>query len=364
VPYDFRFLNDVTLATGARTAQLDHVVVDRYGILIIESKVRNNALILGRDVEKRWTACYRDGKKKPFQNPIDQNREHENFTRQVLRKGGAKVDADDIESIVVFVGADLKRLDLKSDQRARVVDVGSLEYYFISRKARALSRVPWTSEQINHWMFQLILLDKSSDAETLRKHAEYRGGWISPVVAAAAAPAQRLQVPAAQLGAAGGSAPSRAASAGEPARATQVEWRPTRQTSSELRGCTNYLIRVALMLAVFAIFWACMSSGLYSLAIRALLAPLLVPRATPAQSAPAITPRAASTLPQQRLRELAPDIYNAATDLDTPRVTQSGDETTYTWHYLVKTTPSTAVVRSFSIVLGPDGTMRRMGASK
>ena len=36
---------------------------------------------MGRDVDTKWTACYRSRRKASFQNPLEQNRRHESAVR-------------------------------------------------------------------------------------------------------------------------------------------------------------------------------------------------------------------------------------------------------------------------------------------
>lgn len=349
VRYGFKQLDNVVLSLGRMTAQLDHVVVDRQGVLLIESKVRTGARILGNDVEKRWTASYGHGHNKPFQNPIAQNREHENMVRQALRQGTAVIEADDIESIVVFVGADTTHLDLKSAERSRVLDVKDLERYFAARDARQSDRVAWTPEWVDYWLSVLLYLDKSADAETLHRHAAYRQGGAASAPVDAAPPSTGTS--------------STSPSGGVGTYSTSAR-RPARSGNAALRDLTNYIKRVAAMLVFLLLMWVCAVSGVADWGIRLLMVPLFQ-RTTTAQPAAAPSPPPASTRPQQQqLRALAPDIYDKVTDLGSPQISQSGDETTYTWHYLSNPTPSTAVVRRFSIVFGPDGKMRRMGASK
>jgi hypothetical protein len=126
-------------------------------------------------------------------------------------------------------------------------------------------------------------------------------------------------------------------------------------------------MRVGLMLGLLATLWLCAASGAADWAIRGAISRAFPVRPSPQQTSPLVPQAPANpglNLAKTRLRELAPNICAAATDLDNPSVSQSADETTYTWTYLTRPTPTSAVVQKFSLTLGPDGVMRHMGASK
>jgi hypothetical protein len=359
--HGFRQLDNLVLEVKPMTGQLDHVIVDRHGVLVLESKVRRDALIKGNDAEKRWTACYRSGAKKSFLNPLAQNREHENLLRQALRNAKAPVDPDYIESAVVFAGADLAQLDLKSSERARVIDLGDLERLFAERDARPSPREAWSSETVDYWWGLLATLDRSLDPGTLQRHSEYRGGGPSPASRGAAPVQPRVEVRGGDPSAALRSARSAFVPPGR-AVVTRYQSSSSNRAARELRGM---LMRVVLAVVFLGSLWLCGVSGLADLAIRGLTA-LLVPRAVisaPAASAIQKTRPSLQTA-KQRLQEVAPDVASAATDLDDPQVSQSGDETTFTWHYISKPKPNTAVIKTFWLVLGPDGSIRSMGAGK
>lgn len=337
-PHCLKHLDDVTLQVGRMTAQLDHLVVDRDGIVIIESKVRMGARIRGTDVEKRWTAVYHKSSTQTFQNPLAQNREHENALRQALRQTQATLDPDYIESVVVFVGADLSKLELHSSERERVLTIGQLEGYFESRALRSRDRAPWTDEWIDYWFNTIAWLNKSGDPAVRQQHAAYRRGTSTTH---------------------GGAPPG--ASSRAVASPQSPGWAPGPHSGTSRSRLLPYVLAATLVVL------ACGASAVGGVA-KSLLAswpsPVQAPAAgvlAPASAAPAGDD---PQLAQARLRQLAPDVYDAVTDLRAPIVARAGGETTYTWHYLVRVKPNAVSVREFCLVLGPDGEMRRMGAGK
>ena len=78
---DYQTVNDIMLPTvDGETTQVDHVVVSRYGIFVIETK-DYNGWIFGGENQRIWTQWFKGGRwsgpqKFHFQNPIRQNWRH------------------------------------------------------------------------------------------------------------------------------------------------------------------------------------------------------------------------------------------------------------------------------------------------
>lgn len=71
---DFRILHNLTLSDGKKTAQIDHVVIGRTGIFVIETK-NYKGWIFGSENSVKWTQTFYKSKRK-FHNPIHQNFGH------------------------------------------------------------------------------------------------------------------------------------------------------------------------------------------------------------------------------------------------------------------------------------------------
>lgn len=93
----YQLLKNVTLQTEDGTTQIDHIIVSRYGIFVIETK-NYKGWIFGDEHSKTWTQSIY-GKKHSFQNPLHQNYKHIKTLQKLLN-----LDADKIFSVVVFVG--------------------------------------------------------------------------------------------------------------------------------------------------------------------------------------------------------------------------------------------------------------------
>lgn len=91
-------LNNVTIATLNGTTQIDHVVVSRFGIFVVESK-NMKGWIFGSEQDRQWTQSI-FGKKYRFQNPLHQNYRHTRALSQFL-----DVAHDKIHSVVMFWGS-------------------------------------------------------------------------------------------------------------------------------------------------------------------------------------------------------------------------------------------------------------------
>lgn len=68
--------NDVTLLKeNGMTTQIDHIIVSKYGIFVIETKTYKG-WIFGNEKQEQWTQVLAGGKKFQFYNPIRQNYGH------------------------------------------------------------------------------------------------------------------------------------------------------------------------------------------------------------------------------------------------------------------------------------------------
>jgi len=75
-PNDYYIFNNITVPSVATiTSQIDHIIVSKYGIFVIENK-DYVGWIFGHKNQKRWTQVVKGGKKFHFQNPILQNFAH------------------------------------------------------------------------------------------------------------------------------------------------------------------------------------------------------------------------------------------------------------------------------------------------
>ena len=95
---DYHLLNNLTLPDGDGTTQVDHVLVSRFGIFVLESK-HYSGWIYGSERNATWTqVLYKKHYK--FQNPLRQNYKHVKVVSGLLDF----LSSEFIHPIVVFTG--------------------------------------------------------------------------------------------------------------------------------------------------------------------------------------------------------------------------------------------------------------------
>ncbi len=104
----YHLIPNVTLPTPDGTTQIDHVIVSRYGIFVIETKTYKG-WIYGGERDAQWTqVIYK--RKERFQNPLRQNYKH---TKTLSDLTG--IPHEYLKSVVVFVGDSKFKTDMPSN---------------------------------------------------------------------------------------------------------------------------------------------------------------------------------------------------------------------------------------------------------
>ncbi|GAL06339.1 NERD domain protein [Photobacterium aphoticum] len=94
---DYTLVKDVTLPTEDGTTQIDHIVVSRFGLFVVETK-NMKGWIFGSKTQKQWTQkIYRHSSK--FQNPLHQNYKHIKTLESLLN-----IEPSKLHSVIVFIG--------------------------------------------------------------------------------------------------------------------------------------------------------------------------------------------------------------------------------------------------------------------
>ena len=94
---DYHLIKNVTLPTEDGTTQIDHIIVSKYGIFVVETK-NMKGWIFGSANQKLWTQKIFKHTSK-FQNPLHQNYKHVKTLEACLN---TKNDA--IFSVIIFIG--------------------------------------------------------------------------------------------------------------------------------------------------------------------------------------------------------------------------------------------------------------------
>ncbi|ACV27163.1 nuclease-related domain-containing protein [Kangiella koreensis] len=82
-PNQYTIFHDVTLPTTNGTTQIDHIIISRQGIFVIETK-NYSGWIFGSEKSRFWTQVIYKAKNK-FQNPLLQNYKHIKTLQKLLQ---------------------------------------------------------------------------------------------------------------------------------------------------------------------------------------------------------------------------------------------------------------------------------------
>jgi predicted RNA-binding Zn-ribbon protein involved in translation (DUF1610 family) len=113
----YKRFHNLIVSTRNGTTQIDHVLLSRFGIFVIETKNYNGWIFGGKD-QKLWTQVLH-GEKHSFQNPLQQNYRHTKALAEHLNVELAKIN-----SIVFFIGD----AELKTDLPPNVITSGLSAY--------------------------------------------------------------------------------------------------------------------------------------------------------------------------------------------------------------------------------------------
>jgi hypothetical protein len=155
--HEYRLIKDVTLPTKNGTTQIDHIVVSRYGVFVIETK-NMKGWIFGSSNQKTWTQkIYKHTNK--FQNPLHQNYKHVKTLEALL-----DIPATAIHSLVVFVGDST----FKTDMPDNVTYAGGYIRYIKSKREEILSMA-----DVNAVIAQIEELRLQRGLATNRQHVNH-----------------------------------------------------------------------------------------------------------------------------------------------------------------------------------------------
>ena len=100
---DSVLLDDVYLKAGRGLAQIDHILICRWGVYCIETKSHNGLILTGR---KEWVQKYRD-KTVSFYDPVRQSETHAKVLQQILDSNAAFKKIK-VEHLVVFTSRNVR----------------------------------------------------------------------------------------------------------------------------------------------------------------------------------------------------------------------------------------------------------------
>jgi hypothetical protein len=118
-PPDFHLLNHITLQLKDGTTQVDHILISKFGVFVIETK-DYKGWIFANAKQANWTQVVFDRKFR-FQNPIFQNMRHVHAVEKLLDF----LPSSAIKSVVVFVG----KAEFKTEKPPGVFGIAELIKY-------------------------------------------------------------------------------------------------------------------------------------------------------------------------------------------------------------------------------------------
>jgi predicted RNA-binding Zn-ribbon protein involved in translation (DUF1610 family) len=124
----YHLIKNVTLPTENGTTQIDHVIVSKFGVFVIETK-NMKGWIFGNANQKMWTQqIYKH--KTQFQNPL-----HQNFKHTQTLQSALELEPEKIFSLVVFIGDS----DFKTQMPDNIVYAGGYISFIKSKTKPVLS---------------------------------------------------------------------------------------------------------------------------------------------------------------------------------------------------------------------------------
>jgi len=136
---EYHQFHDITLGSSLGPTQIDHLVVSRYGVFVIETK-NFTGWIFGNPHSKRWMQIIYRAKFR-FQNPLHQNYKHTKAVESFLG-----LPTTSIHSVVVFVG----RSEFRTYLPPNVTDLAGLIPYIKSKATPLIDsrEVAWLVERL------------------------------------------------------------------------------------------------------------------------------------------------------------------------------------------------------------------------
>ena len=107
---EYHIYNNILLHASYGTTQIDHIIVSKYGIFVVETK-NKNGWIYGKSTDRYWTQVFYNTKYK-FQNPLRQNYLHEKSVAEYF-----KVSRNLIFPVVIFWGSCLFKTPMPENVR-------------------------------------------------------------------------------------------------------------------------------------------------------------------------------------------------------------------------------------------------------
>ena len=360
----YRLIDNLLLVDDRTTAQIDHVLVDCFGILLVETK-EYRALIKGTSADRFWTACYSAPKRRRerFLNPLRQNDRHREMIHRILGASGRNLPPGYIQSLVAFAGGNLERLKVNEVDSMRVVPDCEIVDYL---RARCGDFQPnpgaLDAEQVADLMSLLESINQAGNPDVIALHAEnigretHRfGDWLRGNHPASSSAPSASPYGARAIYQGGARYPD-----GSNYVPVRSDWRRDRLMRQLLAALVLLVMAWWLLLGGGVALIVTTSTHLASAVVGGVGTPL------PAATAPVPAPATQGVsydvpLALQRLQEVDPTTYAKLSNARKPGLSLTRGLPTYTWQYVDQTAQNAATISSIAVTL--DGNGRIVGVT-
>ncbi len=128
----YKTFNNITLESTNGSTQIDHIIISKYGIFIVEDK-NINGFVFGDENSQNWTIVNYKSKYQ-IQNPLKQNYRHIKIIVELF-----KINMNSIHSVVVFRG----NCKIKTDVPKNVITNDYISYI------QSFNCICFTENQVN-----------------------------------------------------------------------------------------------------------------------------------------------------------------------------------------------------------------------
>ena len=164
----YELFSDVMLQDKRGTTQIDHVVISRFGIFVIEAKGISGKLYASSATKYRTWKVYRNGRGYTFQNPYLQNYRHRCALAEVL-----DVSLEVLHDVIFFPHEELVVATPEKLLPSFVTGRRGLAAYVLSFKEQV-----FTAEEVSRLTAILSLKRMENSRENKKKHtADLKARW-------------------------------------------------------------------------------------------------------------------------------------------------------------------------------------------
>lgn len=167
-PPDYHLMNHVTLRMDDGTTQVDHILVSRFGVFVIETK-HYKGWLFANAAGSRWTQVLFRARFS-FQNPILQNKRHVRAVQELLDF----LPPEAVTSVVVFSG----EAEFKTEIPEGVVTIGQLPQY-LERQTDEIMSLNQLQLCVGRLETARLAISTETDVEHMQNLARRHGGLSS-----------------------------------------------------------------------------------------------------------------------------------------------------------------------------------------